>query len=68
MYEDRVTDEERIELQRRYGGQCVARRGTEVIASSESFDELIDALLAMNRSWDDLIIEYFDPPDVVSVY
>ena len=67
-YGERITDAEYAELQRRYGGQCMARRGAEVIARSESFDELMDVLLTTDGPWDDIIIQYIDPPDVVSVY
>ncbi len=65
---ERITDAEYAALQRRYGGQRVARRGAEVVVSAESFDELIDAFRSLDIDWTDVIVEYIDPPDVVSVY
>ena len=67
-YVERITDAEYAELQRRYGGQCVARRGAEVVVSADSFDELVDAFRSLDMDWTDVIVEYIDPPNVVSVY
>ena len=67
--EDQITDEERFELQRRFGGQCVARRNGEVIVASELFDVLLDAIENLaDEERENLIIEYFDPVDAVCVY
>ena len=56
------------ELQQRHGGRYVARRGGEVIASAETYDELSEQLEKMGPKWDELIIEYVEPPNVISVY
>lgn len=68
MIEDLITDEERFELQRRFGGQYVARRNGEVIVASKSFDVLMDAVENLTcEQRENLIIEYFDPVDVIRV-
>jgi hypothetical protein len=63
-----LTGDEYAELQRRFGGRCVVRRGAEVLASAERFDDLMDQLIALNLTWDDLIVEYIEPADRVVVY
>jgi hypothetical protein len=65
---DRITDEEYWDLQRRYGGQCVVRKGAQVLVSADTFDELMDAALTMELNWDELVIGYIEPVDSVSVY
>jgi hypothetical protein len=67
--EDRITDQEYRELQRRFGGQFVARRDGEAVVASPSFDDLIDAVEAMqDEQRERLIIEYIEPADSVRVY
>jgi hypothetical protein len=63
-----MTEIEYAELQRRHGGRYVARRGNDVIASAGSYRELSAQLdrLAARRA--DLVVEYVEPPDVVSAY
>ena len=54
--------------QLQYGGRYVARRGSEVIASAEAYDALVDELESREIDWSDLIIEYIEPADTVCVY
>lgn len=56
------------ELRERYGGRYVARRDKEVVASAQTYDELSDELEKLAVEWGELIIEYVEPPNVVSVY
>jgi len=56
------------ELQRRFGGRYVARRGTQVIADAETYDALSDHLRREKFEAEDVVIEYVDPPDLVSAY
>lgn len=56
------------ELQRRFGGRYVARRGTQVIAAAETYDALSDHLRKGKTEAEDVVIEYVDPPDLVSAY
>lgn len=56
------------QLQATYGGRYVARRGDRVIADAESYDALCDELDRVNGSWADVVIEYVEPADSVSVY
>ena len=55
-------------LQQRYGGRYVARRSGEVVASAETYDGLSDQLEAGVVDWDELIVEYVEPADIVCVY
>lgn len=57
-----------VQLQQRYGGRYVARRDGEVIASAETYDELCDQLEKAAVAWDELIIEYVEPANIVCVY
>ena len=64
---------ERIEvdyglLQQRYGGRYVARRGGEVIADAETYDELTDQLEKAVTDWNEIIIEYIEPANIICVY
>jgi hypothetical protein len=56
------------ELQQRYGGRYVAQRDGRVIASAETYDELSEQLDGMGTKWEDLVIEYVEPHDIISVY
>jgi hypothetical protein len=56
------------DLQHRYPGQSIARRGTRVIASAPSYRELCERLDELREPWDGLIFEWFDPPDIVAIY
>lgn len=68
-YEDQITNEERPKLQRRFGGHYVARRSGEVIVASDDFSALMDTITNLSdEQRSNVIIEYFDPVDVVSVY
>ena len=55
-------------LQQRYGGRYVARCGSEIVASAESYDDLSEQLDDPAIDWDDLIVEYVEPSDLVRVY
>jgi hypothetical protein len=55
-------------LRAQYAGSYIARRGSEVVASTETFDELCDRLDEMPIDQSTLIIEYIDPIDRVCVY
>ncbi len=57
-----------VDLQRQYGGRFVAHRDGEVVASAESFDDLIDLLERMEADWAELIIEYVESADCIHVY
>jgi hypothetical protein len=65
---DMKTEVDYVQLQQRYGGCFVARRDGDVIASAETYDELSEQLEEAAVEWDDLIIEYVEPGDVVCVY
>jgi len=55
-------------LQRQYGGRYVALQGDEVIADADTYDELADRLNKAKVDWDNLIIEYVEPANIVCVY
>jgi hypothetical protein len=63
-----MDDIDYIELQRRYGGLFIARRGMDVIASAETYDELSDMLDGMTIDWTEVAIEFVPRSDVVYVY
>jgi Family of unknown function (DUF5678) len=56
------------DLQQRFGGRFIARRGNDVIASAETYDELLDTLLRMAVERAGLIVEYVYPSDRVHVF
>jgi hypothetical protein len=66
--EGAVTDVDERVLQQRYGGRYVARRGGEVVADAETYDELSERLKDAAMEWDGLVIEYVEPATVVRVY
>lgn len=55
--DDRITDQEYADLQRRFGGQYVVRRDAEVILYAESYDELSRRLDDSSIDWEQAIIE-----------
>lgn len=55
-------------LRRRYGGQYVADRDGEVVASSESYEQLSEQLEGMDLDWDRIVVKHVEPFDVVRVY
>lgn len=63
-----MTEVDYAELQQRYGGRYVARCDDEVVASAETYDEPSEQLESAAMVWDDLIIEYVEPPGVICVY
>ena len=63
-----MADVDYTQLQQHYGGRYIARRGDEVIASAETYDELSDHLDSMTMAWEQLVIEYVEPVSSVRVY
>lgn len=63
-----IDDARRLEIQRQYGGQYIARRGPEVVAAAATYKELCELLDGMDIDWSTIIIEWPDPVDTVSVY
>lgn len=63
-----ITDEEYRDLQRRFGGQYVVRRGADVIFHAGSYDEVHERLSDPSIDWEQVIIEYVEPADRVRVY
>jgi len=55
-------------IQRQYGGRYVALRGDQVIADADTYDELANRLNKAAVDWDNLIIEYVEPANIVCVY
>ena len=56
------------ELQKRFGGRFIARRADEVVASAETYDELLDTLKRMGAERTGLVVEYVYPSDRVHVF
>jgi hypothetical protein len=63
-----MADIDYTELQRRYGGRYVARRGGEVVASAETYDGLSEQLERAGVNWGELVLEYVEPASVIGVY
>ena len=63
-----MTEIDYAQLQRQYGGRYVARRRGEIIAAAETYDQLSDQLEQMALNWDDVLIEYIEPANLVCVY
>ena len=57
-----------FQLQMQYGGQFVAHRDGEVVASAETYDELSDELERLAVDWSTLIIEYVESVEELHVY
>ena len=55
-------------LRRRYGGQYVAGRDGEVIASDERYERLSEQLESLNLDWDRIVVKYVDLFDVARIY
>jgi Family of unknown function (DUF5678) len=56
------------QLQQHYGGQYIARRAGEILASAETYDALSDLVEALPEGGEDLVIEYVEPVGSVRVY
>ena len=56
------------ELQRRYGGRCVALRDGAIIASADSYDALSEQLDRVGAVWAELTIDYVEPATAIRVY
>ncbi len=52
-----MADVDYAQLQEQYGGRYVVRRGEEVLASAETYDELSASLEKAAVAWEELIIE-----------
>ena len=63
-----MTDDEYFELQERYGGQVVARRDAEVIASAKTYEELSERLKTLDLDWTEVVIERIEAVDRLCVY
>ena len=63
-----MTEIDYAQLQRQYGGRYVAHRRGEIIAAAETYDQLSDQLEQMALNWDDVLIEYIEPANIVCVY
>ena len=63
-----MTDSDYAFLQQHYGGQYIARRAGEVVASSATYEGLSDMLDAPEGGGMDLVIEYVEPAESVRVY
>ena len=63
-----MTDAEYFELQEHYGGQYVARRDAEVIASAATYEELSERLKTTDLGWTEFVIEYIEPVDRIRAY
>lgn len=66
--ENTLADEKTAEIQRRYGGQYIARVDDQVIASAASYRELSRQIDQKGLNWGKLIIEYVEPATSVSVF
>ena len=55
-------------LRAQHAGSYIARRDNEVVASTETLDELFERLDQLPIDQSMLIIEYIDPIDRVCVY
>ena len=66
--EDVMAEFDYAALQQRYGGRYVARRGSEIVASGESYDDLSEQLDDAAVEWHDIIVEYVEPSDLVRIY
>ena len=63
-----MSDSDYRSLQHRYGGQYIARRAGEVVASSATYEGLSDLIEALEDGGINLIIEYVEPVERVRVY
>jgi hypothetical protein len=63
-----MEDVDYTELQQRYGGQYIARRAGDILASAETYDALSDLVDALPEAGEDLVIEYVESAGSVRVY
>lgn len=63
-----MEDVDYTELQRRHGGQYVARRGREILLNAATYDELADWLEQGIDRLGEVVVEYVEPADVVGVF
>jgi hypothetical protein len=63
-----MTDIDYTQLQHTYGGLYIARRDGTVLTSAKTYDTLSEQLEDMALEGVDLIIEYVEPANSVSVY
>jgi hypothetical protein len=55
-------------LQRRYGGQFIARQNGKVLASGSTYQELLQAIRKRQLNRLELIIGYVPPKDAICIY
>jgi hypothetical protein len=55
-------------LYEKYGGKFVARRDKEVIASAETFDEVLAAIDQLDEDTAGITIEFVPSPDHIYVF
>ena len=64
-----MADFDYVDLQQKYGGRYVALQDGQVLASADTYDDLLDQLEHLPQiDWDRVIIEYIEPDRSVSVY
>jgi len=63
-----MEDFDYIELQQRYGGKYVVRRGNEVLVSAETYDQIVEWLERHRPLPDGAEIQYVARPDVCVLY
>ena len=55
-------------LQKKYGGQYIARNSSEILFHTSTYDELDDLITKSKLDISQLIIEYIEPTNIVCVY
>jgi hypothetical protein len=55
-------------LQRRYGGQFIARQNGKVLASGATYQQLLRAISKRRMSRQRLIVGYVPPKDAICIY
>jgi hypothetical protein len=67
MDQARYYDVDYSKLQRKFGGLVVARHGKDVIASAETYSELVDLLEQRGTDRRELIIERVTRDDAICI-
>jgi len=57
-----------IELQGNYGGQYVALQEDRIVATADTYDELINQMEQQKLNWTRIVIEYVEPDHAVGIY
>ena len=66
--EDPVSETDQVPARDPKTGRYIARRGDDIIATADTYDELSDQLDQAAVPWADLLIEYVGPTDRIHVY